>query len=99
MQHFLDRRQPSARLRPQLREIPLQRRRGTAGNGENNRQWTSRDDRPGPVVSRVTAARGLPPRAFDERRTNGPRRRGGDLSAAAPAAELREAVGEPKKTR
>jgi transposase len=99
MQQFLDRRQPSARLRPQLREIPLQRRRGTAGNGENNRQWTSRDDRSGPVVSRVTAARGLPPRASDERRTNDPRRRGGDLSAAAPAAELLEAVGEPEETR
>jgi transposase len=99
MQQFLDRRQPSARLRPQLREIPLQRRCGTAGNGENNRQWTSGDDPSGPVVSRVTAARGLPPRASGERRTVDPLRGGGGLSAAAPAAELREAVGEPEETR
>src|SRR4051794_21786428 len=98
MQHFLDRRQPSARLRPQLREIPLQRRCGTAGNGANNRQWTSRDDRSGPVASCVTAARDLPPRAFDERRTGDLRRRGGDLLATAPAAELLEAVGEPEET-
>jgi len=38
MQQSLDRRQPSARSRPRVREIPLQRRHGTAGNGENNRQ-------------------------------------------------------------
>jgi putative transposase len=49
-QQSLDRRQPSARFRPQLREIPLQRRHEAAGNGENNRQWTSRDDRSGPVL-------------------------------------------------
>src|SRR3954467_14780683 len=98
MQHFLDRRQPSARLRPQLREIPLPRRCGTAGTGENNRQWTSRDDRPGPVVSRVTAARDLPPRAFSERPTGDPLRSGADLPVAAPPAALLEAAGEPEET-
>src|SRR3954463_1786533 len=79
MQQFLDRGQPSARLRPQLREIPLQRIRGTAGNGANNRQWTCRDDRSSPVASCVTAPRDLPPRAGDERRTGDPLRGGGVL--------------------
>jgi putative transposase len=97
MQHFLDRRQPSARLRPQLREIPLQRRCGTAGAGENNVQWTSRDDRSGPVASRVIKARDLPPRAFDERRTGDPLPSGGDLPVAAPPAALLEAVGAPEE--
>src|SRR4051794_38152996 len=99
MQHFLDRRQPSARLRPQLREIPVQRRRETAGNGENNRQWTSRDDRSVPVASRATAARDLPPRAFGRRRTGDPLRGRRDLPAAARAAKLPQAVGEPEETR
>src|SRR3954463_5738449 len=99
MQQFLDRGQPSARLRPQLREIPLQRIRGTAGNGANNRQWTSRDDRSSPVASCVTVPHDLPPRARDERRTGDPLLGGGDLSAAAPAAELLEGVGEPAETR
>jgi putative transposase len=87
MQQFLDRGQPSARLRPQLREIPLQRIRGTAGNGANNRQWTSRDDRSSPVASCVTAPRELPPRARDERRTGDPLRGGGDLVGVANAPD------------
>jgi transposase len=79
MQQFLDRRQPSARLRPHLREIPLQRIRGTAGNGANNRQWTSRDDRSSPVASCMTASREDLPRARDERRTGDPLQGAGDL--------------------
>jgi transposase len=79
MQQLLDRRQPAARFRPQSREIPLQRRRGTAGTGENNRQRTPRDDRSGPVPSCVTAPRDLPPRARAGRRTGDPLRGGGVL--------------------
>jgi hypothetical protein len=79
MQQPLDRRQPSARLRPQLREIPLQRRYGTAGNGETNRQWTCRDGRSSLLPSCVTAPRDLPSRAADERRTGDPLRGGGVL--------------------
>jgi putative transposase len=77
MQQSLDRRQPPARFRPQSREIPLQRRRGTAGNGDDNRHRTSRDDRSGPVTQSVTAPRELPPRARDERRTGDRLRAGG----------------------
>jgi transposase len=61
-----------------MREIPLQRRHGIAGNGENNRQWTSRDDRSSPVASSATALRDLPPRAREERRS-GDRLRGGGV--------------------
>jgi putative transposase len=78
MQQSLDRRQPSARVRPQLREIPLPRRRRAAGIGKNSRQWTSRDDRSSPAASGVTAPRDLPPQARDERRTGDPFR-GGEL--------------------
>jgi putative transposase len=87
MQQFLDRRQPSSRLRPQVREIPLQRRRGTAGSHENNRQWTFRDDRSSPVASRVTAPRDLPPRACDERWTGDPLRGGGVLGGVGNAPD------------
>ena len=87
MQQFLDRRQPSARLRPQSREIPLQRIRGTAGNGAINRQWTSRDDRSSPVASCVRAPRDLPPRARDERRTGDPLRGGGDRVGVGNASD------------
>jgi Putative transposase of IS4/5 family (DUF4096) len=79
MQQSLDRRQPVARSRPQSREIPLQRRHGPVGNSENNRQWTFRDDRSGPVASGVTAPRERPPRTRRERRAGEPLRRGGVL--------------------
>src|SRR4051795_2479373 len=46
MQQTLDRRQPSARFRPQRREIPLQRRFGTAGNGETDPAKTLADEGP-----------------------------------------------------
>jgi putative transposase len=61
--------------------------RGTAANGENNRQWMPRDDRPRPVASCVTAPRPLPPRARDDRRTGDPLRGGGVLGGAANALD------------
>src|SRR5215216_1965117 len=79
MQQSPDRRQPSARLRPQAREMPLQRRYGIAGNGGTNRQWTSRDDRSSPMAPCVTAPRNLPSRTSVERRTGDPLRGGGVL--------------------
>jgi putative transposase len=87
MQQLLDRRQPSARLRPQLREIPLQRRRGTAANGENDRQRTPGEDRPRPASSSATAPRNLPPRPRDDRGTGDPLRGGGVVSGAANALD------------
>src|SRR4051795_1573666 len=55
MQQALARRQPLARSRSHVREIPLQRRYGIAGSGEND--------------SRVAVPRDLPPQARDERPT------------------------------
>src|SRR3954452_13612424 len=54
MQQSLDRRQPSARFRPQLREIPLQRRHEAAGDGENDRRWTCRNEPASPVAIATT---------------------------------------------
>src|SRR3954468_24430189 len=85
MKQSLDGRQPSARVLPQLREIPLQRRRRTAGIGKNSRQWTSRDDRSSPVASCVTAPRDLPPQERDKRRTGDPFRGGGVLAGGRKA--------------
>jgi transposase len=79
MHQALDRQQPSARFRPQLREIPLWRRYETSGGGENIRQGTSRDDRPRPQASRAPIPRDLPPRARDERRAGDLLRDGGAL--------------------
>jgi transposase len=84
MQQSLDRRQPSARFRPQLREIPLQRRHAS---GENNRQRTSRDDPSGLVASCATAPRDLPPRVSDERRTGHPFRGGAVLAGGGNARD------------
>jgi|tagenome__1003787_1003787.scaffolds.fasta_scaffold20891149_3 putative transposase len=55
MQQALARRQPSARARSHVREIPLQRRYGIAGSGEND--------------SCVAVPRDLPHQARDERPT------------------------------
>lgn len=79
MQQALDRRQPSARFRPQLREIPVPRKYETAGNGENKRRGTTRDDRPSPLASRVPPPGDLPPRSRDERRARDLPRDGGAL--------------------
>src|SRR3954454_4759398 len=86
-QQSLDRRQPSVRSRPQLREIPLQRQLMAAGNGESSPQWTARYDRSSRVASCVTAPREAPARARDERRiADGIRGGGVPVGVGAPDA-------------
>jgi transposase len=110
MQQSLDRRQPSARSRPRVREIPLQRRYGTAGNGENNRKRgggvlvgnaPATTTGPGiqPEIAATTGPKVLDacgPHAVDRRPTSANVPGNVELSAA-PAAQLVEAVREPRE--
>jgi len=98
MQQSLARRQPSARFRPSLREIPLQRMHGY---GESEGQRTSPDDRSVPVTSGVTAAPDLPPGTGDERRPDVPLGGGGvlgDVENAPDAAAEQDVQAETAGT-
>jgi len=112
MQQSLNRRQPSARSRPRLREVPLQRRYGAAGNGENNRQrgggvlvgvGNAPDTTTGQGIQAEIAATTGPealdaygPQVVDRRPTSADVP--GDVELwAAPAAQPVEGVGEPRE--